>query len=208
MYRIKKISAVLLILSCSLANCNGAFGQRIYQLVNYPQFQDGGTLTGFISVRDSYFETGRPNDAGAFRDFDWSATSSNGSISADSNSGITATATTPNSITITENAIFLTPNPQFSLVHLVLGEQFGSDFDGTFVSRKLEYQLSSTPGETVYRVIEWAGDTRTAIWESFPPSDGLGGTSWVIAVRVVPEPASAMLLIVGGVWLLIRRRRS
>lgn len=90
------------------------------------------------------------------------------------------------------------------------GQYIGIQFDSNLIpNQSLSGTYSASWGKDVFINMP---DNLTAAWGSAtfinPPSDGSGQVLGSFAVNSVPEPSSALLLGLGGLSLVLRRKRT
>lgn len=154
----------------------------IYNLVNYPSVQNGGTLSGFMRVLDTAPDDGILSEDEVVSWF-WSATHpTNGSTSLTSAEG-ELLIFRPAHVGITPAAITLSAGQPDGLASII------SLFSGVD-ARSLTYRR--TEFGDVYSATQTNG---TPVWSTAnPPPGSLGGDPWIIAQSVaIPEPSPVAL---------------
>jgi hypothetical protein len=169
-----------------------ARADRVYAFNNYPADQDGGTLSGSITVLDSAPDDGVLNIGEVVG---WNWTASNDPVSVSAHSAEDGAFFSPGGagVTITETDILLAD--QASL-------QVGVENPGH--SAALSY-FKNVLSPTIYS----AEEDSQFVWITSPAADALGGDPWVIAT-FVPEPGTVTLLVSAllAISLITACRRS
>lgn len=184
----------LLLLIPSLAGA-----ERIYQLVDYPELQNGYTLSGTITTTDE-----APDDGmlavEEIVDWEWASTGPavDVAVTMDLHSSVFAS-----NISITHTAIALPLDSSASLRHT------GSSSPIALQDRILRWvTYRRTSGYISYYTVAYPGfDEIVPFWRA--DIDCPEGDYWVVA-KYVPEPAASLLIVVSfpALVVLVERRST
>jgi hypothetical protein len=181
---VSAIVALLLVAAIGQASA----GPITYDLVNYPAYQNGYTLSGSITT-DGATGTLAASDITA-----WSVTISLGSSSETFSSGDSgASLNIQDTVLATNSEIYLQPDTGPNTAGIL-------EVTGSSTAMGADDLLWDSFGE--YRGITNGGGTLA--WETGPPVNG----NWTIATASVPEPSSLILLSIASVGLAFFGRRT
>ena len=189
MRRVSVLPTVLtFLLSIAITGLASA-GSITYDLVNYPAYQNGYTLSGFITT-DGTTGTLEASDITA-----WTVTMSFSTTSETFSSDQPYSILFAGSVAATASQIYLGTQGESNAAFLsLIGPPFGATEQIDWVqSTSYSYYVAELPGYGL-------------TWQSYPP---FSGTNFVIATASVPEPSELTLLGIAGTGLAIfARRRS
>ncbi|TWT95991.1 hypothetical protein Pla108_30700 [Botrimarina colliarenosi] len=196
---ISKSCHLLACVTCLVAGVS-VQGGRIYELIDYPTYQNGATLRGTITVNEAAFAAaaaeGRPLSLlplDAVEAYEFSITTSDGQTF--STGPVTSFEDFyPTDVYATESSILLgLPGQTSRPPSLTLGEVLRT---GGQIEKASYLFYVFNNQRTIFSASIGDGSSSFIPWSADPGIDGLGGSPWVIA-RLIPEPGTLVIAAAG-----------